>query len=101
MAATLRRPRPERLVLGLLVAKLVLFRLLVFGMPGPSMLVADVAAAAVLVGVVALLAPGPATSPALWSLNAAVSVFLTTAVLYFGYYQTLPTFTALDEADQA
>ncbi|KRA38905.1 MULTISPECIES: LTA synthase family protein [unclassified Nocardioides] len=101
MAATRRRPRPERLVLGLVVAKLVLFRLLVFGVPGPTMLLADVAAAAVLVGVVALLAPGPATSPALWSLNAAVSVFLTAAVLYFGYYQTLPTFTALDEADQA
>lgn len=101
MAQTLRRPRPVRLMLVLLVAKLLLFRLLVFGLPTPAMMLADIAAAAVLVGLVALLAPGPATSPALWSLNAAVSVFLTVAVLYYGYYQTLPTFTALDEADQA
>ncbi|WP_182378162.1 LTA synthase family protein [Nocardioides sp. WS12] len=101
MAATLRRPRPVRLMLVLLLAKLLLFRLLVFGVPSPGMVIADIAAAAVLVGIVALLAPGPATSPALWSLNAAVSVFLTAAVLYYGYYQTLPTFTVLDEVDQA
>ncbi|GAA4818417.1 LTA synthase family protein [Nocardioides caeni] len=96
-----RRPRPVPLVLLLIVAKLELFRLLAFGVPGPVGIVADVAAAAALVGLIALLAPGPAMSPALWSLNAALSVFLVVAYLYFSYYQTLPTFTALHEADQA
>lgn len=97
----LRRPQPVPLVIGLLVAKLLLVRILVFGVPGPLMLLADLASVAVLVGLVALLVPRPALSPALWCLNVAVSVFLTIAVLYFTYYQTLPTFTALREADQA
>lgn len=96
-----RRPRPVPLIVALLVAKLVLFRLLVFGLPEPDMVLVDLASAAVLVGLVALVAPGVATSPALWALNVVVSVFLTVAFLYFSYYQTLPTFTALQEADQA
>lgn len=96
-----RRPPPVPLVLGLLVAKLLVVRLLVFGVPAPMMVLADLAAAAVLVGLVALLAPGPATSPALWALDVVVTVFLTVAVLFHSYYQTLPTFTALHEADQA
>lgn len=97
---TRRRPRPVPLALALLVAKLELFRLLLFGVPRPLMLVADVAAAAVLVGLIALVTPRRVAAPALWLVNAVVSLFLVGAFLYFSYYQTLPTVTALHEADQ-
>ncbi|MBS4753005.1 sulfatase-like hydrolase/transferase [Nocardioides sp. zg-ZUI104] len=94
-----RRPQPVPLLFGLIFGKVELLRLLVFGTPEPQMVLADLAGVAVLVGVVALVARGAATSPALWALNVVLSVLLTAVYVYADRYQTLPTFTALREAD--
>ncbi|WP_183092768.1 LTA synthase family protein [Nocardioides stalactiti] len=96
-----RRPHPVPLVLALITLKLLLARVLMFGWPTPGMVLTDLASAAVLVGLVGLVAHGVTTSTALWALNSGVSIFLASIVVYYSYFQTLPTFTALHEADQA
>ncbi|UMG94447.1 LTA synthase family protein [Nocardioides sp. TF02-7] len=100
--AAVRRRRPTALVVFLLLwAKLLLFRLLVFGAPMPMMVVADAASVAVLVGLVGLVAPGRATRYALWALDAVVTAFLFAATLYVAHFQAVPTYAALRSAGQA
>lgn len=97
-----RLPSAALAVFALLVLKLLVFRLFVWGVPGPLMVLADVAAVAVLVGLVGLLAPTRRTSlVTLWAVNVAVSVLLVAALTYEKYYGTLPIYRAFDELDQA
>ncbi|TNM40514.1 LTA synthase family protein [Nocardioides albidus] len=95
-------PTPAVVVLVLLVVKLEVFRLVVWGAPQPAMLVADVAAAAVLVGLVGLVAPSRwAGVAAFWAVNLAVTALIVCSLVYAGWFRTLPTWSALGAADQA
>lgn len=79
---------------------MALFRHFVFHGIQADKLLADAAAVIVLLAVVELVIPARWKGTALGALNAVLSLLLFASTLYFSYYGTLPTYTALSGLDQ-
>jgi len=96
-----RVPRPFAALTVLLLAKMWLFRILVFGGLGWRQALPDLASALVIAGLAEAVFPRRTKWLAVWALNLLVSFALFASTVYFSYFSTIPTFTALNELDQA
>jgi len=96
-----RVPRPFAALTVLLLAKMWLFRLLVFGGLGWRQALPDLASAVVIAGFAEAVFPRRTRWLAVWTLNLLVSFALFASTVYFSYFSTIPTFTALNELHQA
>lgn len=84
----------------LLLVKSVLFRLFLFGELKWNGLLADAAAWLGLLLIVELVTAARWRGIAYWAVNLIVSVLLFASTVYFGYYGSVPTYTALKALDQ-
>ncbi|WP_132305153.1 LTA synthase family protein [Paenibacillus sp. BK033] len=84
----------------LLLVKSVLFRLFLFGELKWNGLLADAAAWLGLLLIVELVTAARWRGIAYWAVNLVVSVLLFASTVYFSYYGSVPTYTALKALDQ-
>ncbi|WP_028612520.1 sulfatase-like hydrolase/transferase [Paenibacillus harenae] len=94
------RRSPTVVIFIFIMLKMALFRHFVFHGIQADKLLADAAAVIVLLAVVELVIPARWKGTALGALNAVLSLLLFASTLYFSYYGTLPTYTALSGLDQ-
>ncbi|WP_417621939.1 LTA synthase family protein [Paenibacillus sp. GCM10023252] len=79
---------------------MILFRTFVFDGVMVTRLLTDAAAIVILLGIVELAASARWRGPLYWMLNGLLSLLLFASTLYFSYYGTVPTYTALLALDQ-
>jgi phosphoglycerol transferase MdoB-like AlkP superfamily enzyme len=84
----------------LLLLKALLFRSFLFDHVAWAQMPADAASIVFLVGLFDLIAPDRAKKYVHWALNLVVSLLLFASTLYFNYFSTIPTYTALSELHQ-
>jgi phosphoglycerol transferase MdoB-like AlkP superfamily enzyme len=97
----LRIPRPFFVVAALLLLKTWLLRYFLFGQLELRHVLPDLASILAIAGLIEALWPEKSKKMALWSLNLLVSFLFFAATVYFSYFSTVPTFSALNELDQA
>ncbi|MBD2870630.1 LTA synthase family protein [Paenibacillus arenilitoris] len=91
---------PVLLVFVLIMLKMILFRHFVFQGIQADKLLPDAAAVLVPLALVELFIPARWRAAAHGALNALLSLLLFASTLYFSYYGTVPTYTALHGLDQ-
>jgi lipoteichoic acid synthase len=94
------RRSPMIWIFGLLLIKSVLFRVFLFGELQWDGLLADAAAWLGLLFIVELVTAARWRGIAYWAVNLIVSVLLFASTVYFSYYGSVPTYTALKALDQ-
>ncbi|WP_424767070.1 LTA synthase family protein [Paenibacillus sp. sgz302251] len=94
------RRSPVILIFILIMLKMTLFRQFVFHGIQIDRLLADAAAVLVLLGIVDLISSARWKGAAFGALNAVISLLLFASTVYFSYYGTVPTYTALNGLDQ-
>lgn len=96
----LRRPQPLFVVSVLLLLKALLFRYFLFGQIDWSQVPADAASILFLVGLFEIISPDKSKRVVLWTLNLIVSLLFFASTLYFSYFSTIPTYSALNGLNQ-
>lgn len=96
----LNRLLPLLLVVLLLFMKSLLLRDFLFDRVAWGQVAADLASIVVLAGLIEAVSPERAKKYAFWTLNLLVSVLFFASVVYFNYFSTIPTYTALNELHQ-
>lgn len=94
------RRSPFVLAFILIMLKMILFRQFVFSGIQPDKLLADAAAVLVLLGIAELLTSAKWKWTVFGWLNGILSLLLFASTLYYSYYGTVPTYTALHGLDQ-
>ncbi len=95
-----RWPRPFFIVVPLLLIKALLLRYFLFEKVDWSQVPADLASILVLAGLFEAVWPEKSKKIALWSLNLVVSLVFFASTVYFSYFSTIPTYSALNELHQ-
>lgn len=96
----LKRPQPYIVTVLLLFLKALLLREYLFDRIAWGQVAADFASLLVLVGIFDALSPAKAKKYVLWALNLVVSVLFFATAVYFNYFSTIPTYSALNELHQ-
>ncbi|GIP24479.1 LTA synthase family protein [Paenibacillus sp. J22TS3] len=91
---------PFFVVFILLFLKLVLLRYFFFAGVELTQLAADALAVLALLSILELLTPSRVKGPAYWVFNLIFSLLLFSATLYFEHFNSVPTYTALNELHQ-
>ncbi|WP_276352084.1 LTA synthase family protein [Cohnella caldifontis] len=84
----------------LLFLKALLFRYFLFDHIAWAQVPADLASILVLVGLFDTISPDKSKKYVLWAVNFVVSLLLFASTLYFNYFSTIPTYSALNELHQ-
>lgn len=91
---------PFFVVFILMLLKLVLLRYFFFAGVDLTRLVADALAVLVLLSLLELITPARIKGPVYWGFNLIYSLLLFSATLYFEHFNSVPTYTALNELHQ-
>lgn len=96
----LKQVQPFLIVVVLLFLKSLLLREYLFDQIAWGQVAADLASIVALVGVFEAVSPARAKKYVLWTVNLIVSVLFFASVVYFNYFSTIPTYSALNELNQ-
>ncbi|USB32675.1 LTA synthase family protein [Paenibacillus sp. YPG26] len=91
---------PFFIVFVLLLLKLVLLRYFFFAGVEITRLAADALAVLVLLSILELVTPARIKGPVYWGCNLIFSLLLFSSTLYFAHFNSVPTYTALNELHQ-
>ncbi|WP_255570193.1 LTA synthase family protein [Cohnella sp. CFH 77786] len=96
----LKRPQPFFVAFVLLFLKSLLLRQFLFDHIAWGQVAADAASILFLTGLFEAITPDKPKKYVFWALNLVVSLLFFASTLYFSYYSTIPTYTALEQLDQ-
>ncbi len=96
----LKPVQPFLIIVVLLFLKSLLFREYLFNRIAWSQVVADLASIVAFVGLFEAISPIRARKYVRWTLNLIVSFLFFASVVYFNYFSTIPTYSALNELHQ-
>lgn len=100
LLSKLKRPQPFFVWFALLFLKALLLRYFLFEQIAWTQVAADAASLLVLVGLIEIAAPVKSRTYVYWTANVVVSLLFFSATVYFSYFGTVPTYSALNELDQ-
>ncbi|WP_241158499.1 LTA synthase family protein [Cohnella candidum] len=96
----LKRPQPFFVAFVLLFVKALLLRHFIFDHIAWGQVASDAASLLFLTALFEAVSPDKSKKYVFWGLNLVVSLLFFASTLYFGYFSTLPTYTALDQLHQ-
>jgi len=93
-------PRPFAYTLVLLFLKALLLRYFLFDQIAWGQIAADAASIVTIIGLFEAIVPDRPKKYVFWAINLVVSVLFFASTLYFAYFSTIPTYSALNELHQ-